>query len=85
MFAGCIVEELMQLGFSSETDSSFLARQLFNDSKINLIKFALQSSHKKRTENLGIDKDLRFCLQLDKFDNVPIYKNGAIVLFNHEF
>ena len=42
----------------------------------------LQSSHKKRTENLGIDKDLRFCLQLDKFDNVPIYKNGAIVLFN---
>ena len=81
LFAGCILEKLIQIGFLSESDSSFLSRQLFNDSRANLIKFALQSSHKKRTENLGIDKDLRFCLQLDKFDNVPIYKNGSIVLY----
>ena len=80
LFAGCILDKLIQVGFLSESDSSFLSRQLFNDSKTNLIKFALQSSHKKRTENLGIDKDLRFCLQLDKFDNVPIYKNGSVVL-----
>ena len=81
MFAGCILEKLIQVGFLSESDSSFLSRQLFNDSRSNLIKFILQSSHKKRTENLGIDKDLRFCLQLDKFDNVPIYNNGSIVLY----
>ena len=81
LFAGCILDRMIKLGFSSYSDSGLLSRQLFNESKTNLIKFALQSSHQKRTENLGIDKDLRFCLQLDKFDNVPIYKEGSIVLF----
>tara|TARA_B100001250_G_scaffold347869_1_gene318328 strand:+ start:28 stop:744 length:717 start_codon:yes stop_codon:yes gene_type:complete len=80
LFAGFILEKLIKLGFKSESDSSFLSRQLYNDSRTNLIKFALQSSHKKRTENLGIDKDLKFCLQLDIFDNVPIFKEGGIVL-----
>ena len=80
LFAGFILEKLVKLGFKSESDSSFLSRQLYNDSRTNLIKFALQSSHKKRTENLGIDKDLKFCLQLDVFDNVPIHKDGGIVL-----
>ena len=80
LFAGFMLEKLVKLGFKSESDSSFLSRQLYNDSRTNLIKFALQSSHKKRTENLGIDKDLKFCLQLDVFDNVPIHKDGGIVL-----
>ena len=80
LFAGLMLEKLVKLGFKSESDSSFLSRQLYNDSRTNLIKFALQSSHKKRTENLGIDKDLKFCLQLDVFDNVPIHKDGGIVL-----
>jgi len=80
LFAGLMLEKLVKLGFKSESDSSFLSRQLYNDSRTNLIKFALQSSHKKRTENLGIDKDLKFCLQLDIFDNVPIHKDGGIVL-----
>ena len=80
LFAGLMLEKLVKLGFKSESDSSFLSRQLYSDSRTNLIKFALQSSHKKRTENLGIDKDLKFCLQLDIFDNVPIHKDGGIVL-----
>jgi 2-phosphosulfolactate phosphatase len=80
LFAGFILEKLVKLGFKSESDSSFLSRQLYNDSRANLIKFALQSSHKKRTENLGMDKDLKFCLQLDVFDNVPVYNDGVIVL-----
>tara|TARA_Y100001968_G_C19347168_1_gene712704 strand:+ start:198 stop:911 length:714 start_codon:yes stop_codon:yes gene_type:complete len=80
LFAGCVLDKLIELGFSAFSDSSFLSRQLFSDSKTNLIKFALQSSHKKRTENLGIDQDLRFCLELDRFNNVPIYNKGSIVL-----
>ena len=71
---------IINIGFKSESDSSFLSRQLVKDSKSNLIKFALQSSHKKRTENLGIDRDLKFCLQLDIYNNVPFLKQNSIVL-----
>ena len=80
LYAGFLLEKLINIGFKSESDSSFLSRQLVKDSKSNLIKFALQSSHKKRTENLGIDRDLKFCLQLDIYNNVPFLKQNSIVL-----
>ena len=80
LYAGFLLEKLINIGFKSESDSAFLSRQLVKDSKSNLIKFALQSSHKKRTENLGIDRDLKFCLQLDIYNNVPFLKQNSIVL-----
>lgn len=80
LYAGFLIDKLINIGFKTQSDSSFLSRQLYIDSKSNLLKFVLQSSHKKRTENLGIDEDFKFCLQLDIYNNVPILKGNSVVL-----
>jgi 2-phosphosulfolactate phosphatase len=39
-----------------------------------------QSSHYQRLAKMGIEEDIRFCMQRDVFSVVPMLRAGEIVL-----
>ena len=45
-----------------------------------MTSFLIKSSYKERTRELNINPDIDFCQSLDKFKDVPIYKNGKLLI-----
>lgn len=78
LFAGALVE-LLKDEFCIEHDAAMASLSLFRQAKGNLKGFLANCSHVRRLKHLDIDKDIEFCLTMDKFDVVPILKEGAIV------
>lgn len=76
LFAGALASALE--GFTSECDSTLMAKNLWDLSKEHLQDHVEQSSHAQRFIKLGVD-DMRDCLNLNQCDNIPEYLNGEIV------
>lgn len=79
LFAGALVESLYE---KTETtcDSALAAQMLYDREKNDLFTFLNNSAHAKRLSKIGITKDIAFCLEENKYDVVPVLKNGAIRL-----
>ncbi len=77
MFAGALVEAL-QADFDVATDDSLMAQILYNHAKIDMLAVIAKCSHIKRLQNLGIEKDIDFCFQMDKYSIVPIMKGDFL-------
>ena len=45
----------------------------------NPIKFLGRASHKERLAKLNLKEDIRYCLQPDLTDAIPVLENGALV------
>jgi 2-phosphosulfolactate phosphatase len=78
LFAGALIDKLETVELAD--DSSKIAQALFLQHKNDLHQIALASSHAKRLANFGIEKDLEFCMSIDKFDVVPLYIDRALTL-----
>ncbi|PKQ68276.1 2-phosphosulfolactate phosphatase [Raineya orbicola] len=78
LFAGALVQELSQ-EFSTANDSALLAQSLYLTHQGNLLAFVSLCSHVQRLKNLGIQKDIEFCLQKNVYEIVPILQNGSLV------
>lgn len=76
LFAGALATTLD--GFSSECDSTLMAKNLWEMSEENLQAQIELSSHAQRFIKLGVD-DMRDCLNINLCTNVPEYLNGEIV------
>lgn len=81
LFAGALAKLLLQLkNFSTSCDSTRASILLFNIAEPNLENFLKDSSHRERLGKLNLEKDIEYCLSIDKLDVVPIIdKNGFIV------
>jgi len=77
LFAGALVDKLA-LTFTSSGDPALLAHKLYLQSEGNLSVFLEGSSHIQRLKNLNLQKDIDFCLTLDKYDCVPEMRDGEI-------
>lgn len=77
LFGGALVELLSH--HSTNDDAALAARHLYSLAKGNLFQFLSNSSHFHRLEKLNIEKDIEFCLTLDQYSNLPLYKNETIV------
>lgn len=77
LFAGAIVERVQE-HFSMECDAAIAARDLYLIAKPNVREYLRASSHTRRMEYLSIEDDILFCLQEDKVDVVPVFKEGRI-------
>lgn len=84
LFAGSLVE-LLKDEFGIEHDAALASLSLFRQAKGNLKGFLSNCSHVRRLKHLDIDKDIEFCLSMDKFDVVPILKDGSIVKKEPEY
>lgn len=76
LFAGALASLLT--GFSSECDSTLMAKELWHASKDSLHEVVDRSSHAQRFKRLGVD-DLPICLDLNLCPVVPEYVTDRIV------
>ncbi len=78
LFAGALVERLKDTYMMAE-DSAIMAWRIYSQGKDNLIQYLANSSHIRRLQRLGIQKDIAYCLQHDLYDVVPVLRGNALV------
>jgi 2-phosphosulfolactate phosphatase len=79
LFAGALLERLTP-EFSLSGDPALLAHKLYQKSDGKLSMFLEDSSHIRRLRNLDLQKDIDFCLSIDRYNCVPEMVNGEISL-----
>lgn len=79
LFAGAVVEALKDEYFVSE-DSAILAMRTYHQAKDNMLAYLANSSHIRRLQGLGINKDISYCLQKDLYDVLPVLRGNELVI-----
>ena len=80
LFAGAVAQKLSQnLRFSSLSDSSIAAINMYDSAKDDLYGFLGESSHRKRLSRLNMEEDIIYCLTKDKTDIVPVLEGDVLV------
>lgn len=78
LFAGSVVESLegkIEIG----SDSALAAKHLYQQAKGDLRGYLRHSSHTRRLQHLGIERDIEYSLQIDRAKVIPIFHNGRLV------
>lgn len=78
LFAGAMVEALKN-EFMVMEDGAIMAQRLYQQSKDNLLAAVANSSHVRRLQRLGIQKDIAYSLQTDLYDVVPVLRGSSLV------
>jgi len=80
--AGMLIDSLKNAlsDACQESDSNLTAQLLYEKFGNNILKILQKSQHGRYLESIGLEKDLRFCSQLDFFHIVPIFGDGLISL-----
>jgi len=78
LFAGAVVERLKD-SFEIINDPAILAHNLYLQGKDNMFNFLEKSSHVSRLLNFGLKKDIEFCLETDRFEQVSVMRNDEII------
>lgn len=78
LFAGALVDRLKDTYMMAE-DSAIMACRMYVQGQDNLIQYLANSSHIRRLQRLGIQKDIAYCLQHDLYDVVPVLRGNALV------
>lgn len=80
LFAGAMTAELTKRNPEFKLGDACLALEyLYQMAKKNPIKFLGRASHKERLSRLHLKDDIRYCLQPDLTDCIPILENGVLV------
>jgi 2-phosphosulfolactate phosphatase len=78
LFAGAVVNELRK-DFAHFDDSCVAAEDLYLLAKDDLRNYLHKSSHSHRLEELNIEADVKFCLQLNICKAIPVLLGDALV------
>lgn len=81
LFAGALAEALKDQ-FMLLEDGTLMAQRLYQQSRDNLLASVANSSHVRRLQRLGIQKDISYCLQTDLYDVVPVLRGSTLVSMN---
>ena len=81
LFAGALADALKEQ-FMLREDGTLMAQRLYLQGKDNLMASVSNSSHVRRLQRLGIQKDISYCLQTDLYDIVPILRGTTLVAMN---
>jgi len=80
LFAGALTEKLIKNErFFYENDSTANSLMLYQKAKGNMFDFLQDSQHRKRLEHLGIENDVRYCLEQNKLNIIPILKDNVLI------
>jgi len=82
LFAGAVADRLKD-HYSIPCDSSHIAAALYNTARGDLYGFlhANNASHFNRLMEYGLEKDIRYCLEPDRANVLPIYENGKLRVY----
>ena len=78
LYAGALADRLQE-EFTLHEDSVLMAQRLYKQGQNNLLSFLANSSHIRRLQRLGIQKDISYCLQHDLYDIIPVLRGSALV------
>jgi 2-phosphosulfolactate phosphatase len=78
LFAGAVVDAVQNEFFVAE-DSAILAMRMYQQAKDDMLGYLTNSSHIRRLQRLGINKDISYCLQRDLYDVVPVLRGNELV------
>jgi 2-phosphosulfolactate phosphatase len=79
LFAGALALSL-EAEFHYAGDAVQMAKALYKSMKGRMLHAIRNASHAKRLQKFNVIKDVEFCLTPDRYDVVPVLKNGEIVL-----
>jgi 2-phosphosulfolactate phosphatase len=78
LFAGAVVSELRK-DFAHIDDASIAAEDLYQCAKDDLRAYLHKSSHSHRLAELNIEEDVKFCLQLNVCQAIPVLVGEALL------
>jgi 2-phosphosulfolactate phosphatase len=78
LFAGALIAKL-RVEIKLACDAPLMALHLYQQAKTNMMDFLKDSSHVQRLARLNIRKDIEFCLTPDRYDTLPVLKDGVLV------
>jgi 2-phosphosulfolactate phosphatase len=81
LFAGAVINRIKE-NFDINCDSSQMAESLYLEAKDDLYEFMKKknASHYHRLTGYGLEKDIRYCLQPDGANVLPLYVEGRLVV-----
>jgi 2-phosphosulfolactate phosphatase len=85
LYAGAVTEKLTTLSHNYKLGDGCLAlKYLYQIAEKDPYKFLNHSSHKERLAKLNLKEDIRYCLQTNTMDVIPVLKNGKLVRLKDE-
>ncbi len=78
--AGLIVNQLLEGGPWTPTDTALLARQSANDQATQIRELLSQAASGQALKRLALEADLDFCAQLNLYNLVPRVEEGRVVI-----
>jgi 2-phosphosulfolactate phosphatase len=80
LFAGAVTEKIILLSNNYKMGDGCLALQyLYETGRTQPMKFLNRASHKERLVKMNLKKDIRFCLQLNYTNIVPVLDGKFLV------
>jgi 2-phosphosulfolactate phosphatase len=82
LFAGAIIERVRD-HFNLACDASHIAVTLYQRASGNLFNFMKENnaSHYNRLMSYGLEKDIRYCLEPNLANVLPIYEDGKLKIY----
>ena len=82
LFAGAVIEKVRDY-FNIECDASHTAVNLYEKAAGDLFGFMKENnaSHFKRLMAYGLEKDIRYCLEPNQANVLPIYEAGKLKIY----
>lgn len=85
LFAGALSQLILESeDYYTLCDSTIAAGYLYDLAKDDMYEFLAKTSHRHRLKNLDLEEDIKYCLQKDVLECIPIYKEGALVNLKRE-
>lgn len=78
LFAGALIEKLIH-SHALNCDSPYMALTYYQGVKNELLSTVQNSAHAKRLSNIGINKDIEFCLEIDRFNVIPVLMGKTLM------
>ncbi len=78
LFAGAVVHQLKDEDYFLD-DSSIAAQDLYLQAKDDLNAYTAKTSHSERLKKLGIEEDIKFCLNVNITRAIPVLKGDGLV------
>ena len=78
LFAGAVVEQLKANNYKLD-DPSIAANDLYQLGKDDLNLYLQKTAHSERLKKLGIEEDIKFCLQVDLTTAIPVLEGEKLM------
>lgn len=78
LFAGAVVSQLVKEEYELD-DAAYFSEDLYHIAKADLKAYTSKASHGKRMQKLNLEEDIKFCLNMNLINEVPVLQGDQLV------